>query len=74
MAIADSDQAIALNPDDADAYTHRGLAYVSKGAFDAAIQDFTKAIALNPEHAGAYTNRGNAYAYKNAFWCGDRGL
>src|SRR3990172_3592624 len=37
QAIADLDQAIALQPDDADAYNNRGIAYADKGDYDRAI-------------------------------------
>ncbi len=60
-AIADYDKAIALNPNDATAYTNRGVAYGSKGAFDWAIADHSRAIALDPKYALAYTNRGLAH-------------
>ena len=40
--------AIALDPNDADAYSNRGAAYYSKGQYDRAIEDYNKAIALNP--------------------------
>ncbi len=38
-AIADLDQAIALQPNFAAAYTNRGIAYRGKGAYDRAIAD-----------------------------------
>ena len=46
-------QAIALNPDFAEAFNHRGMAYGNKGEFDRAIPDFNQAIALNPKNANA---------------------
>ncbi|MEZ4708787.1 MAG: tetratricopeptide repeat protein [Caldilineaceae bacterium] len=57
-AIADYDQAIALNPQDADAYYNRGNARRDQGELDAAIADYDQAIALNPEYKEAYGNRG----------------
>ena len=47
-----------MNPEDADAYNNRGLAYADKGEVDAAIRDHNKAIEVNPELAEAYYNRG----------------
>jgi tetratricopeptide (TPR) repeat protein len=47
-AIADYTKAISLDPNDATAYTNRGLAYESKGEVDRAIADYTKAIEINP--------------------------
>ena len=61
--IADFTKAIALNPDDANAYCGRGDAYQSKGDYDCTIEDFTKAIARNPDDANAYFGR--AYAYQS---------
>ena len=46
---------------DAEAYNHRGIAYVNKGQFDQAISDYNKALELNPMDALAYYNRGVAY-------------
>ncbi|MES0385783.1 MAG: tetratricopeptide repeat protein, partial [Hyphomicrobium sp.] len=43
------------------AYTNRGVAYGTKGAFDRAIADYTKAIALDPKYGLAYTIRALAY-------------
>ena len=63
-AIAGFDEAIALNPADAEAYYNRGAAYAEKGEIDRAIADFDEAIALNPADAEAYYNRGAAYAEK----------
>ncbi len=66
-AIADYTKDIESNPNDATAYTNRGVAYGRKGAFDRAIADFTKAIALDPNDATAYTSRGSAYYEKAEF-------
>ena len=66
-AIADYTQAIRLEPDNAFAYTSRGVAYAGKGDYDRAIADHTQAIRLNPNFANAYSNRGIAYAYKGDY-------
>ena len=66
-AIADYDQAIALDPEDAKAYFHRGLAYARKGDLDRAIADYDQAIVLDPQYADAYFNRGVDYADKGDF-------
>jgi tetratricopeptide (TPR) repeat protein len=47
-AIADYTKAIALDPNVATAYTHRGLAYGRKGEVDRAIADFSKVLELDP--------------------------
>ena len=54
------DKAIALKPDNADAYINRGRAYGKKGDNDRAIVDYTKAIELTNDYAVAYKNRGLA--------------
>ena len=51
----------ALEPQDAEAYNNRGLAYFDKGNLDQAITDYDQAIALDPRFAPAYLNRGLAY-------------
>ena len=56
--------AINLNPERAEVYTNRGIAYAKKDEFDTAIQDYNTAINLNPELTEAYNNRGNAYRGK----------
>ena len=71
-AIEAFDEAIRLNPQDAEAYYHRGVAQnslpqpqmrVSSGGqsrYQSAIKDFDAAIRLNPQ-SDAYYNRGVAY-------------
>ena len=66
-AIADYDQAIQLQPDNAKAYNNRGLAYAYKGDYDRAIADYDRAIQLRPDHAKAYNNRGLAYYDKGDY-------
>ena len=63
-AIADFDQAVALEPDFAAAYNNRGCVYADKGDLDHAIADYDQAIALEPDYDRAYNNRGGAYANK----------
>ena len=63
-AIVDLNEAIELNPDDANAYNNRGNIYHNKGDLDRAIADFNNAIELNPDDANAYYNCGNAYHSK----------
>src|SRR5258708_2663966 len=60
-AIAVYDQAIALDPDNADAYYRRGNAYYKLNEYKKSIADYEKAIALDPDYAQAYYRRGNAY-------------
>jgi lipoprotein NlpI len=46
-----------LNPDHAEAYNQRGLAYLANGAHDRAIADFDRAVQLDPENLYARRNR-----------------
>jgi tetratricopeptide (TPR) repeat protein len=57
-AIADYDQAIAINPKDFNAFNSRGQAYVATGDSNQAIADFTQAIQFGPSYVEAYNNRG----------------
>ena len=59
-AIADFDEAIRLNPDDAAAYAayhNRGNAKGNLGQYREAIDDYDEAVRLNPGDADAYSNR-----------------
>ncbi len=57
-AAADFDKALALKPDDIDAYCSLGMVYFKLGLPDKAIESFNKAIALKPTYFMAYNNRG----------------
>jgi tetratricopeptide (TPR) repeat protein len=63
-AIADFEQAIKLNPQDAGLYNNRGLAWKLKGELDRAIADEDQAIKLDPTLASAFYNRGLAWNAK----------
>lgn len=52
---------IQSDPNSAEAYNNRGLAYYNLNQFQKAIKDFDKAISINSEYAVAFNNRGNAY-------------
>lgn len=60
-AIADADQAIALRPQEPEAWAVRGRAQVVLKAYDKAIADLDRAIALKPKYSGAILVRGQAY-------------
>jgi serine/threonine protein kinase len=59
-AIKDYDEAIRLNPDDADTFYNRGLARYSSKDNQGAIEDYNEAIRLNPKDADSFYNRGLA--------------
>ena len=61
QALADYDQAISLDPKDADAYSYRSEIYISKRDFEQAISDLDELILLNPNHAYPYGTLGWAY-------------
>jgi tetratricopeptide (TPR) repeat protein len=67
LAIADYTETIRREPDLADTYYNRGLAYAKKGQFDSAIADYTDAIRRNPDLAEAYNSRGIAHARQEQY-------
>jgi tetratricopeptide (TPR) repeat protein len=73
QAIKDLDEAVRLNPSDADAFFSRGGAYFKKGDYDRAMADYDQANWLNPDHLGAYVGRTDIYKrlYKTQLLDGD---
>ena len=59
-AIADYNQALAINPQYAYPYNNRGNAKLSLGDKQGAIADYNQALAINPQFAYAYNGRGIA--------------
>ena len=55
--LASYDQAIALQPDYAEAHYNRGIALEQLWQLDAAVASYGQAIALKPDYAEAYWNR-----------------
>jgi tetratricopeptide (TPR) repeat protein len=53
------DNAIQLDPQDADAWCNKGLALGILHKYDEAIQAFDKAIEINPQLVQAWYNKGN---------------
>lgn len=54
-------KAVRLNPDNAEIYYNRGIAYSKIGQYQNAISDYNEAIRLKPDYVEAYNNRGNIY-------------
>ena len=52
------DKMIRLKPDDAVAYSNRGIALKDLGQLESAVDSYSRAIQLQPNYAQAYTNRG----------------
>ena len=51
---------IKINPDYAEAYSNRGVAYMELKHFEKSIEDFKNAIGINPNYAEAYNNLGSS--------------
>ena len=62
-AIAEYDEAIRLNPQNADAYSNRGFAYFKLDQFEQAIQDYGEAIRLDPRNPMLYATRAVTYRF-----------
>lgn len=63
-AMADFDQAISLDPNQARGYNGRGWVWFSRGDYDRAIADYNTAIKLEPKKAAIYVNRGLVWKNK----------
>lgn len=63
-ALADCNQAIAIDSGRADAYVNRGNVYLRKGDVEHAFSDFNAAIQRDPRGAWAYSARGEVLKIK----------
>jgi tetratricopeptide (TPR) repeat protein len=71
-ALQDYDQAIRLNPNNANAYNNRGMIYKIRGEYDRAIEEYSQAIWLsNNDYPAAFFNRAKSYFAKGQY---DRAL
>ncbi len=64
QAVTAFSRAIDDEPENAEAYNHRGVARAYMGKTDQAITDYSKALDLKPELVGALNNRGSAFYQK----------
>ena len=64
LTIANYNETIQQNPEDADTYSKRGYAHFQRREYDSAIADYNKVIQLNPKDVTAYFNRSSAYQQK----------
>jgi Flp pilus assembly protein TadD len=56
-AVEDLSRAITLDPDNAEAFYQRGLAYALMGEADKAVADYEQTCALDPGHRKASEKR-----------------
>ena len=66
-ALADFNQAIALNPKDPKPWLNRADLHFDAGEFEAAMPDYNEALEVDPKNAHAYANRGASYGAQNKF-------
>lgn len=64
VAIERYNNALALYPRMATAYSHRGDAFYDRGEYDSAIADYEQALSFDPQNDAVYHNLGLAYAGK----------
>src|SRR5215467_13817887 len=60
-AIADYDQAIRQDAENAGAFANRGQAFAAKGDMHRAIEDFNEAIRLAPDRGSTVSHRADAF-------------
>jgi uracil-DNA glycosylase family 4 len=64
QALSDFDEAIRLEPNEAQPYAERGALYYLRGNFDQAIADCTQAIRFGPKNPDLYFVRGASFHQK----------
>ena len=65
--MADFEQALLLEPENASALIARGNAHFRAERFNEAVTDYDQALLLRPEDPGLRNNRGSAY-YELGFY------
>jgi tetratricopeptide (TPR) repeat protein len=66
-ALGDYNDAIRLDPTNAEAFNFRGLELYGRGDLGRAVADFTEAIRLDPGMPRAFANRGQVYLGRGDF-------
>jgi lipoprotein NlpI len=67
QAIAHFNQAVRLNPKQAEVYNYRGITKARIGDIEGAIADFDQAVQLDPKYDNGYLNRGIVRQTKGDF-------
>ena len=57
------DQAVTLDPEDADAHYHRGICLAEKHRFPEALEEFARVLQLDPRQANSAFNRAKILAH-----------
>jgi len=60
-AIEYLNNAIKLQPNNAETYTKRGGTYYDLGQYQQAVEDYNKVVILKPDYKDAYNKRGATY-------------
>jgi thioredoxin-like negative regulator of GroEL len=61
-SLAAFEQALAISPEDPEAYYQRALSFLEEGDLDRAFEDFNAALRLQPDQVDAYEHAGQALA------------
>ena len=61
LALKDYNQALAIEPNHANAYGSRANLYKKQGKAELALEDYNQALTIEPNHARAYISRGRLY-------------
>ena len=64
-ALADANESIRLDSNNADAFAIRGGTWGKKGELDEALEDFDQALRIDPSNQRALHNRSFARTMKN---------
>ena len=66
-AIEAFSKALKADPNNAEAYNNRGIAWYSIGKYDRALDDYNKALEINPRSAEILSNRGITWFSKGKY-------
>jgi tetratricopeptide (TPR) repeat protein len=76
--IADHEKAVAVNPDNIEAWIHLGDLYFDSGLSEKSVAAYEKALVLNPANADVWTDMGVMYRktgkFEKAIECFDKAV